>query len=51
LAGFALAVSSLGFASGNGARLGMTLVGIAMSLYGILGIINPTYQKSAVWKR
>jgi len=26
-------------------------VGIAVSLFGILGILNPTYQKSAVWKR
>ena len=40
LAGFAIAVSSLGMATGNGARLVITLVGIAVSLFGILGILN-----------
>jgi hypothetical protein len=51
LAGFAIAVSSLGMAAGNGARLVITLVGIAVSLFGILGILNPAYQKNVVWKR
>ena len=51
LAGFALTVASLGLTSSNGGRLGLTLVGIAVSLFGILGILNPTYQKTAVWKR
>jgi hypothetical protein len=51
LAGFAIAVSSLGMATGNGARLVITLVGIAVSVFGILGILNPAYQKTVVWKR
>lgn len=50
LAGFLLSVLSLGFASSNGARLVMVLVGIAVSLFGIIGLINPAYLKNAIWK-
>ena len=49
--GFLVAMMSPGLASGTGARLVLVLVGIAMSLVGILGVINPAYQKNAVWKR
>jgi hypothetical protein len=51
LAGFLLAFASLGLTASNGGRLGLTLVGLAVSLFGILGILNPTYQKTAEWKR
>ncbi len=51
LLGFLVAVGSLGLASGNGARLALVLIGIAISLGGIFGLINPTYQKDAVWKK
>lgn len=51
LFGFIVAVSSLGLTASNGGRLGLVLVGIAVSLFGIFGLINPAYQKSAVWKR
>ena len=51
LAGFLLAAGSVGFASANSARLVIVLVGIAVSLGGIFGILNPAYQKNAVWKR
>ena len=50
-AGFLLAASSVGLMSGNGGRLGLVLVGIVISLVGIMGIINPAYQKNAVWKK
>jgi len=50
-AGFVLAALSVGITSGNGGRLGIVLVGIVISLVGILGIINPAYQKNALWKR
>jgi hypothetical protein len=49
--GFLVAVSSVGLASGNGVRLVMVLAGIVISLGGIIGIINPAYQKNAAWKR
>ena len=51
LAGFLLAAGSVGFATANGVRLVIVLVGIAISLGGIFGILNPAYQKDVVWKR
>ena len=51
LAGFLLAAGSVGFAAANGVRLVIVLVGIAISLGGIFGVLNPAYQKDAVWKR
>ncbi|HVZ22001.1 MAG TPA: hypothetical protein VG871_13095 [Vicinamibacterales bacterium] len=50
-AGFLLAAGSVGISSSNGARLGIVLVGIVVSLVGIIGVINPAYQKNAVWKK
>jgi hypothetical protein len=50
-AGFLVAASSVGVMSGNGGRLGMVLAGIVISLFGIMGLINPAYQKHAVWKK
>jgi hypothetical protein len=51
LAGFLLAALSVGLATANGVRLIIVLVGIAISLGGIIGMINPAYQNNAVWKR
>ena len=50
-AGFVLAASSVGIASSTTGRLGLVLVGIVVSLVGIMGVINPAYQKNAVWKK
>lgn len=49
--GFLIAVSSVGVMSGTGGRLVMVLAGIAVSLVGILGVVNPAYQKHAIWKK
>jgi cytochrome c biogenesis protein CcdA len=51
LGGFALSVASVGVMAGTGGRLIMVLAGILISLFGIIGLINPAYQKNAVWKR
>jgi hypothetical protein len=51
LAGFLLAAGSVGVATANSVRLVIVLAGIAISLGGIFGILNPAYQKDAVWKR
>ena len=51
LLGFLVAASSVGLTAANGMRLVIVLVGIALSLGGIMGLINPAYQKSAIWKR
>jgi hypothetical protein len=50
-AGFLLAASSVGIMSGTGGRLALVLAGIVISLVGIIGILNPAYQKNAVWKK
>jgi hypothetical protein len=49
--GFLIAAGSVGLMSATGGRLIMVLVGIAVSLFGIIGMINPAYQKEAVWRR
>jgi len=49
--GFLLAAGSVGISSSTTARLVLVLAGIVMSLFGIIGMINPAYQKNAVWKR
>ena len=51
LAGFAVAVASLGMMSSTSGRLLMVVVGIIVSLVGIMGVINPAYQKNAIWKK
>jgi hypothetical protein len=49
--GFLIAVGSVGLSSSTGARLVLVLVGIAISLFGIMGLINPAYQKDVIWKK
>ena len=51
LAGFLVAVSSLGVMDGTSGRLVMVLAGIVVSLVGIIGVLNPAYMKHAIWKR
>jgi hypothetical protein len=51
LFGFLVAAGSVGLSSSTGARLVLVLAGIAISLFGIMGLINPTYQKNATWNR
>jgi len=51
LLGFVIAVASLGLTQSVGGRMGMVLIGLAVSLFGILGIINPAYQKNADWRK
>jgi hypothetical protein len=49
--GFLVAVASLSLSASNMGRLVIVLVGIVISLVGILGVINPAYMKHAVWKK
>ena len=51
MAGFAVSVASLGLAASTSGRLGLVLVGIVISLIGIMGILNPAYMKNAIWKK
>ena len=49
--GFLLAAGSVGLIDSTGGRLILVLAGIVISLVGIIGVINPAYQKDAVWRR
>ena len=49
--GFLIAAGSVGIASDATARLGIVLGGIVVSLVGIIGVLNPAYQKNAIWKK
>jgi hypothetical protein len=49
--GFVLSVASLGLSSSNSTRLVIVLLGIVVSLGGIIGVLNPAYQKNALWKK
>jgi hypothetical protein len=49
--GFVIAFISLGVTDSTGVRMGMVLAGIAVSLFGIMGLITPAYQKTWIWKR
>jgi hypothetical protein len=51
LAGFVVAISGLGVATTVGVRMALTLIGIAISLTGIMGVLNRAYLKNAIWKR
>ncbi len=50
LSGFVISVLSLGLNS-NAARLAVVLFGLAVSLYGIIGVLNRAYLKNAIWKK
>jgi hypothetical protein len=49
--GFVISVLSLAAASSVGGRMVMVLVGLAVSLFGILGVLNKAYLKNAIWKK
>jgi hypothetical protein len=49
--GFVIALGSLGATASTSGRMGMVLVGIVVSLVGIMGVITPAYQKTWIGKR
>lgn len=49
--GFLIAVASLGLTTSVNARLILVLVGLSVSLFGIIGVINRAYLKNPIWKR
>ena len=51
LLGFIISVMSLGLTSSVNGRLILVLIGLALSLTGILGIINRAYMKNAIWRK
>jgi len=51
LAGFLLSLLSLPLATAVGVRMALVLAGIAISLFGLIGVLNRAYLKNAIWKR
>jgi hypothetical protein len=49
--GFVIAFMSLGMTQSVNGRMVMVIVGIVVSLVGIMGLINPAYQKNANWRK
>ena len=49
--GFLIAVSSLGMSSSTGGRLALVLLGITVSLVGIIGVLKRAYLKNVLWKK
>jgi hypothetical protein len=49
--GFIIAVASVGMSSSTGGRMVIVLVGLVVSLVGIIGLINPAFQKKAAWRK
>ena len=51
LLGFVISVASLGISESVGVRMVIIIVGIGVSLFGIMGVLNRHYLKSAIWRR
>jgi len=49
--GFVISVLSLTITSSVGGRMALVLFGLAVSLFGILGVLNKAYLKNALWKK
>jgi len=50
IAGWLISLTAILATQSNGARLGLVSLGIAVSIFGILGVLNPAYLKHAIWK-
>ena len=51
LAGWLLPVVALSMIQSTGARFGACVLGIIISLVGILGVLNGVHQADAIWKK
>lgn len=49
--GFVISLLGLGWTSGVGTRMVAVLLGITVSLFGIIGLINKAYLAKAIWKK
>ena len=49
--GFVISLLSLSMMSSVNGRMVMVLAGLAVSLVGIIGLINPAYMKNANWRK
>ena len=51
LGGWLLPVLALSMTQSTGARFGACILGIIISLVGILGVLNTAHQANAMWKK
>ncbi len=51
IGGWVIAMSGLFLTQSNGVRMVFALVGIGVSLFGILGVLNKHYLERAIWKQ
>jgi len=49
--GFVISLLSLSMMSSVSGRMVMVLAGLAVSLAGIIGLLNPAYTKNANWRK
>lgn len=49
--GFLIALFSLSMTGSVTGRMIMVLIGIVVSLVGILGLLNTAYLKNAIWRK
>jgi hypothetical protein len=49
--GFLIAVGSLGATASVSGRMVMVLIGLAVSLVGIIGVLNRAYLSKAIWRK
>lgn len=50
IAGWLVSMAAILVSQSNGVRLGLVSLGIVISIFGILGVLNPAYLKHAPWK-
>ena len=51
LLGFVISVASLTATASTGGRMVMVLIGIAVSLAGIIGVLARGYANKAIWRK
>jgi hypothetical protein len=51
IVGWLLPVVALNYTQSMGVRFSLAIVGIAISLVGILGVLNAAHQKNVIWKQ
>ena len=51
LLGFLISVFSLSATSSTPGRLVIVLIGLAVILVGIIGVLNQAYMKNAIWRK
>lgn len=49
--GFLIALFSVSISSATGVRLVITLIGLAVSLTGIIGVLNRACLSKAIWRK